>query len=75
MTQSLEGNGTGDVLLVAAELGTLIQVRRFIRQRLVDADPESVADVVQAVDEIVSNVVEQDAAPQPYASRRRTSRT
>jgi anti-sigma regulatory factor (Ser/Thr protein kinase) len=47
------------VLSVPAELDRLAVVRAFVRDRLarLEADAEVVADVVQAVDECVTNVI------------------
>jgi anti-sigma regulatory factor (Ser/Thr protein kinase) len=47
-------------LSIPADVTRLADVRRFIRDRLllVDADDTTIADLVQAVDETVTNVIE-----------------
>ena len=49
-----------DRLTTEASLARLAEVRAFVRQTLAGraVDPEATADVVQAVDEIVTNVIE-----------------
>jgi anti-sigma regulatory factor (Ser/Thr protein kinase) len=46
-------------LSIPAELGRLAAVRAFVRERLTETgvDGEAIADVVQAVDECVTNVI------------------
>jgi serine/threonine-protein kinase RsbW len=46
-------------IVIPAELARLADVRQFVRDALAPAEPdrESVADLVQAVDEIVTNVI------------------
>lgn len=49
-----------DAIAIDANVDRLAEVRAFVRARLADAgaDDETVADLVQAVDELVCNVVE-----------------
>jgi serine/threonine-protein kinase RsbW len=54
-------------LVIPAEVGQLARVRALIRDALasVDAPPEAVSDLVQAVDESVCNVIEHGYAGRP----------
>jgi anti-sigma regulatory factor (Ser/Thr protein kinase) len=50
---------TGSTLRIAADVGELAGVRRFVRDqaRRAGADPRAVPDIVQAVDESVTNAI------------------
>jgi serine/threonine-protein kinase RsbW len=57
--QTTASTGERTVLCIPATLEELATVRRFIRERAhrMGADPEVVADLVQAVDESVANTI------------------
>ena len=60
-------DATPDSITIVAGDGQLASVRAFVRERVAAAggDAETAADLVQAVDELVCNIVEHGYAGQP----------
>jgi serine/threonine-protein kinase RsbW len=61
------GPGTERIIRVAAEPANLARIRRFVEERAVDlgADETMVGDIIQAVDESVTNVIVHGYRGQP----------